>query len=309
MSAKQVNHDLTPNGYNVGIVESIDDLLWFCRNLQDPFRFVFRGQSDAEWKLETRVERNIPDFYRKRIRLENRELEMLERFKRRAHHYLTPTDIPTGDLEWLALIQHYGGPTRLLDFTRSLLIAAYFAVGTFHEKPTSAIWAVNWQYMRFFLDYVLRDSQTQIESAMNKYQLHGVPFGCDEWIRVIFMEKLEICGAFATDPFRQNKRLMAQQGVFIMPIDISRPFIENLAAMFEPKLDLAKKDHEAVPLQKIGLLDESAIIKMIIPQACQAKMRTELRRMNIITETLFPDLVGEATALADIITAHVHVPK
>jgi len=46
------------------------------------------------------------------------------------------------DLEWLTLMQHYGTPTRLIDFSKSLFVALYIAINeSFTEN--SVIWAVN----------------------------------------------------------------------------------------------------------------------------------------------------------------------
>jgi hypothetical protein len=54
------------------------------------------------------------------------ESGLLRRFKRQAHHYISNPPEENDPLEWLALMQHYGAPTRLLDWTYSFFVALYF---------------------------------------------------------------------------------------------------------------------------------------------------------------------------------------
>ena len=85
--------------------------------------WVFRGQEDYSWALSTSLERIHIDINRRVA-----EEYLLYEFKGAAHHYIDFSGIPQNTLEWLALMQHHGAPTRLLDFTKSPFVGCYFAL-------------------------------------------------------------------------------------------------------------------------------------------------------------------------------------
>jgi hypothetical protein len=87
-------------------------------------RWYFRGVTQRDHALIPVVGRasaRAPRFEYDEIQ----EKRLLNEFKRQARPLVTPQ--PDTDLEWLALAQHHGLKTRLLDWTESLFVAAMFA--------------------------------------------------------------------------------------------------------------------------------------------------------------------------------------
>jgi hypothetical protein len=103
--------------------------------------WTFRGQRDAALSLGTTLQRASQPGQATSVLLTNIEQQIIEEFQWRAHHFLPDPPPLERPIEWIGLIQHLGGPTRLLDFTSSFYVAAFFAI----EKASAecAIWGVN----------------------------------------------------------------------------------------------------------------------------------------------------------------------
>lgn len=103
----------------------------------------FRGESDADYKTALR-----PRLYRPDTRtneLLDQEDSLWREFKR-CGLQLAAEEGPADDFEWYFLMQHYGGPTRLLDWSDGALIALHFAVrdkGYSKQEPDAVVYVLD----------------------------------------------------------------------------------------------------------------------------------------------------------------------
>ena len=108
-------------------------------------RFIYRGHGNHEnYKL-------LPGVYREECSLSTDysliEYNILADFISEACRYVP--NIPKDDaVSWLEIAQHFGVPTRLLDFTQNPLVALYFACSKYHQTEKSkgymgAVWIIN----------------------------------------------------------------------------------------------------------------------------------------------------------------------
>ena len=115
-----------------------DQYLKLGRDVQ---KWIFRGQKDSSWGLETTLERIVSRFGWELRKSPNIEKGLIRRFKRQSHHHSTDLPNPDHALEWLALMQHHGTPTRLQDWTYSFFVAVYFAIE--QADKAAGVWALD----------------------------------------------------------------------------------------------------------------------------------------------------------------------
>lgn len=164
-------------------IESLEDLLGVVQDYAKS-TVVYRGVTSSNYELVPKVGRRRKEG---RVLEPKDERHILRLFKQRAIAHLDRTP---DHWEWLAIAQHHGLPTRLLDWSRNPLVAAYFAVVEMHDAD-SAI-------------YAYRSNQyLQIER-------HPDPFKVDRVARII--------------PNHATLRITVQSGVFTIHPNPSEPF-------------------------------------------------------------------------------------
>lgn len=107
---------------HVAIVSSFQQLHEALGRYRRNNLWLFRGHGNADWALKPRAGR--PPYS------ERDDASYFKAWKRRAIEFLSPA--PDNDWDFLAIAQHHGLATRMMDWTYYPLVAAFFAVCESH---------------------------------------------------------------------------------------------------------------------------------------------------------------------------------
>jgi hypothetical protein len=156
----------------------------------------FRGHREAHWEVR-------PSLWRKHTPEDERNFTNRFRVRAALRRPAAPKedDYPA----WLSLMQHYGLPTRLLDWSRSPLVAAYFAVRSYRKKDTKAADAAIWMLDPHLMNNLLfgNDLTFPIDSSTAK-----------EMLDPAFKDRKDDKDVLAVMAVEHDMRMFVQQGAF-----------------------------------------------------------------------------------------------
>jgi hypothetical protein len=213
----------------------------------------FRGLSSAKHVLQ-------PGWYRLGDKAKGvDEDDLWDEFERRAVP-LIDGHKPASAWEWYFLMQHYGLPTRLLDWSECSLVGLYFAVGDWKGRGDDDVNdAVVWMLDPWYLNNwsVNKDEVFRYDDREVVKYIPNHPFDKDRSPRK----------PIALVPMYNSRRLTAQRGVFTIHGTDKRPL--------ETMLPKARQPHFA---------------KIVIPKKDVFTLRESLRLAGITDVNMFPEM-------------------
>ena len=232
------------------IAKLSDFLQHLEQDVVDTSLTIYRGQRE-DWLLLPKIAR-FNSIGRTTKEVESR---MIADFMRTAPMLVAIR--PDNDWDWLAIAQHHGLPTRLLDWTKNPLCALWFAVRKPATDDTKD--GVVWSFTPKEDDKIIRDVIPK--EKRDRFDRSGIP-----------LSPLEVARTTIFQPGYITARIRAQEGWFTVHS------YNETNGKFDP-------------------LEGSGLKKYYVPASSFENLRSQLLSYGVHPGSLFPDLDGLAARL------------
>lgn len=250
------------NRYKIGTLSDYLDLVRIIKSKQEIEDLWFRGVTEVNYRLTPGIYRDSDPEYD-----QIHENDISYEFIRKAKAYPKVGGGNISRWEWFHVMQHYGIPTRFLDWTESALIGIYYAVRRAGQNSSPCVWVLD-------------------------------PF----WLNEESTGKTEV---FFTDPIGQteedepiNSYCIASQNLPKYPVGIFPPYVDERMKAQHATFTI----HGSHP-NGLHILSQSSLsprlFQLLVKKSSIERIRRELYISGVRESTIYPDMSGLAAEIKD----------
>ena len=297
-------------------------------------KWIYRGQANSSWIIASSFERLVLPKMSGSVKkdenaLRTREKAAMAHFRQWVE--INDMSIPTAPGEWLALMQHYLVPTRLVDFSETPALALGFALEDKTEcKSDFAVWAVKRnlssccyaqsQAMKKLIDYAKSEPDRQVRKSIELIDTQEYAWREEEFDRM-WMDSLlgNQNECIPTEPqlvryipLCMNSRQKRQRGLFLTSTHLSSqfmPLLHTWTGTNARDLQDSKYEMYVTDANVAGEFNEDVanahLIKYVFDKKLRGVAETFLRCCNITDLTRYGGIEKLASETKSILIADV----
>jgi hypothetical protein len=281
--------------------------------------YIFRGVPKEEYEIQSSIERAYEEGELKTRGYSIEESIIQSKIYKIIHNFGDEWNCDQNSLlELWSNIQHYGGRSRLVDFSYSFSVALYFAYCDLIKDFDPTIFCLN----RDFLDQSLKTQLINIEKNIEDFKRWTDPINPDSReeyktenlvddpqlnsvlntllkysLKTYFGSKMPKIPRLVVrvDPPRRNKRITMQNGCFLLPINSYTNTKNNLIGLSttDEKITEYEIVEETPNLEKFtNRLSSRANMIINLRQINVQDVTFYLEQLNLSGLNLFPDYQG-----------------